>query len=200
MRAIFLDIETTGLDPKKHHILDIAFKFIDISSGEIQAVWESIVKQPPEVWAMRDLNSIKINGFTWEKVMQGKEISEVSKEILSLLSKFQIERGNTVFICQNPSFDRSFFSQLIDVYTQEKLNWPYHWLDFASMYWTVLFQKCQIQGSPFPQQLNLSKNEIAKTFHLEPESIPHRAMKGVEHLIQCYEALLGVQFYGSRAI
>jgi oligoribonuclease len=200
MRAIFLDIETTGLDATKHHVLDIAFKVIDISSEEIKISWQSIVKHPQEVWDARDPISIQINEFTWEQMQVGKEPSEVSSQIISIFSSLGIERGNAIFICQNPSFDRGFFSQLIDVYTQEKLNWPYHWLDFASMYWAILVQKHKHEGTHFPEHLNLSKNEIAKCYHLPPEKTPHRAMQGVEHLIQCYETLfntsLGVKFHG----
>jgi oligoribonuclease len=201
MRAIFLDIETTGLDASKHHALDIAFKIIDISTRETKISWQSIVKHPQEVWEARDPKSIQINEFTWDQMQTGKEPAEVSKQIISIFSSLCIERGNAVFICQNPSFDRGFFSQLIDVYTQEKLNWPYHWLDFASMYWAILVQKHKQEGTPFPELLNLSKNEIAKYYHLPPENTPHRAMQGVEHLIQCYETLfntsLGVTFHGT---
>lgn len=189
MRAIFLDIETTGLDASKHHVLDIAFKIVDFSTNEIKISWQSIIKHPLEIWEARDPNSIQINEFTWEQTQSGQDPSDVREQIISIFSNLGIERGNAVFICQNPSFDRGFFSQLIDVYTQEKLNWPYHWLDFASMYWAILVQKNKQAGTIFPEHLNLSKNEIAKSYHLPPENTPHRAMQGVEHLIQCYETL-----------
>lgn len=196
MRAIFLDIETTGLDASKHRALDIAFKVIDISSGELKTAWQCIVKHSQEVWDARDLHSIQINEFTYEQMLLGQEPSKVSEQIIEIFTGLAIERGNAVFICQNPSFDRGFFSQLVDVYTQEKLRWPYHWLDLASMYWAMLANKFKQEGIPFPELLTLSKNEIAKFHLLPPESIPHRAMQGVEHLIQCYEALLGVKFHG----
>jgi oligoribonuclease len=64
------------------------------------------------------------------------------------------------------------------------------------MYWSWLSQKFKQEEKPFPQKINLSKNEIAKQFNLPPEMSPHRAMKGVEHLIHCYEAVLNVKFMG----
>ena len=33
MQAIFLDTETTGLDPFRHKLLEIAFKVVDIPPG-----------------------------------------------------------------------------------------------------------------------------------------------------------------------
>lgn len=193
MDAIFLDIETTGLDPTKHRAIDIAFQVYNLSTGQRKGIFQSIVKQSLESWARCDPTSLEINGYTWERVSTGKDAALVGKEIIDLLTQLGIQRGRAVFICQNPAFDRGFFTQLIDVYTQEKLNWPYHWLDFASMYWALLVKNCIESGTPFPEALNLSKNEIAKSFNLPQEDLPHRAMKGVEHLILCYEKVLGVK-------
>lgn len=192
MLGIFLDIEATGLDFTKHHVIDIAFKIIDLSSGEFKDSYQSIVKQSPQAWSKRDPVSIKVNGFTWEQVTSGKPPKMVADEIIALLDKWHVERGKAVFICQNPSFDRGFFTQLIEPYLQEKLQWPYHWLDLASMYWAVLNRKNVMEGTQIPNEITLSKNEIAKIYKIPPEGEPHRAMNGVNHLIDCYEAVLGV--------
>lgn len=194
MLAIFLDMETTGLDFTKHCAIDIAFKVVDLSSGDLKGAYQSVVLQPSSEWDKRDLMSIQINGYTWDEVARGKDKLLISKEIIQLFTSIGIVRGQSVFICQNPAFDRGFFSQLVDVYTQEKLNWPYHWLDLASMYWAVSFQKFKKLGLNFPEKMNLSKNNIACEYMLPAESEPHRAMNGVNHLIRCYQAVLDVQF------
>jgi len=191
MLAIFLDMETTGLDPRQHFAIDIALKIVDLSTFEIKATYQSIVKQPRENWLNHDPVSVQINGYTWESLQQGKEPFLVSKEIIDLFDSFGIERGTSVFICQNPAFDRGFFTQLVDVYTQERLNWPYHWLDLASMYWAKVVQRSHERGVPFPVRMNLSKNQIAKEFGLQPEADRHEALNGVDHLIKCYRAVLG---------
>ncbi len=196
MRAIFLDIETTGLDATRHRAIDIALKVVDVSSGYYVTSFQSIIKPTLEAWERRDLISMEINGYTWEQVSSGKDSHTVGKEIILLFSDLNIERGNAVYICQNPAFDRGFFNQLVEVYTQEGLNWPYHWLDLASMFWAVLVERSKKEGLPFPEHITVSKNDIAKHFNLPPEMIPHRSMKGVEHLILCYEALFGVKFKG----
>ncbi len=41
--------------------------------------------------------------------------------------------------------------------------------------------------------LELSKDKIAKFYNLPPEEKPHRALRGVEHLIECYKAAVGNQ-------
>jgi oligoribonuclease len=194
MLAIFLDTETTGLDPIRHSPIDVAIKVIDVTTEDVKGSYQTIVKQPEEVWKRADPVSLEINGYTWEKVLTGKEPNVVAEEIIQLLKNLGVERDNAVFICQNPAADRAFFTQLIDVYTQEKLKWPYHWLDLASMYWAMYVKKNKKDGKSFPKEMLLSKNSIAKAYGLPIEQEPHNAMGGVDHLIKCYEVVLGVNF------
>ena len=196
MLAIFLDTEASGLDPFFHRLLEIAFKIVDVSTGVEKFSYQAIIKQPLEIWEQRDLKSIEINGFTWEKCETGKEEAVIRQEIIDIFTQYKITRGTAVYICQNPAFDRSFFSQLIDVYTQEKQNWPYHWLDFASMYWALRIKSYQDQDADFPLEINVSKNAIAQNYQLPLESIPHSALQGVKHLLLCYQKVVGFKKRG----
>ncbi len=191
MLAIFLDIETTGLDFFRHRSIDLAFKIIDISTGKEKYTYHSIVKQSREVWEARDLKSMQINGFTWEKIQTGLTETEIKHQILSIFSELGISRERAFYICQNPAFDRGFFSQIIDVYSQERLNWPYRWLDFASMFWALQVKEAKQKHESLPIEINLSKNSIAEHYHLPVESIPHSALNGVNHLVLCYQTAIG---------
>lgn len=189
MLAIFLDIETTGLDPTTHHAIDLAFKVVDVhAKGDgLRGSYQQVLKLPQGEWEKRDPSSMLINGYTWQELAAGKDIKTVGKEVIELLQSLKIQRGNSIFLCQNPAFDKGFFAQIVDVYTQEKLNWPYHWLDLASMFWAVT---CLKTGVPPLDEMQLSKNEIAKAHQLPIEVNPHRAMNGVDHLIACYHSVL----------
>lgn len=187
MLAIFLDIESSGLDFFCHRALEVAFKIIDAQSGEEKYRYETVVKQPFEVWEKRDPISVGINGFTWEKVLTGKEESVIRQEIIQIFNTHHIERGKAIYICQNPAFDRGFFSQLVDTYTQEQNYWPYHWLDFASMYWALQVK----QGATPSDEMALSKNSIAQHYQLPVEPYPHCAINGVNHLLLCYRTVVG---------
>jgi len=194
MLAVFLDIETTGLDFLRHKPIDIALHVVDVSKGKKLKCYQALIAQSEEVWKQSDPISLAVNGYTFEQISLGKQPSVVALEIKEILTSLQVERGKAVFICQNPAFDRGFFTQLIDVYTQESLQWPYHWLDFASMYWALLVKKNVAEGKTFPDNISLSKNQIAKVYHLPEEASPHRAISGVEHLMLCYQVALGVTF------
>lgn len=191
MQAIFLDIETSGLDPYKHRVLEIAFILVDAATGEELCTYNTIVRQSKEVWDSKDPVSIEVNGFTWEKLQSGKDEKAVRDEIITHFLNMNVKRGKSVFICQNPSFDRNFFSQIVDVYTQEQYNWPYHWLDLASMYWALNIKNTVREKTSFPNEFNLSKNAIAQQFHIPPEESPHIAYNGVKHLMLCYKTIVG---------
>lgn len=186
MHAVFLDTETSGLNPLKHHILEIAFKIVNVESGEHLFSYEAIVLQNRLNWEKADPLSLEINGMNWDKVSKGTPIEKVSGAIVTAFARHDIRKGKAVFICQNPSFDRAFFSQIVDPDLQEALDWPYHWLDLASMYWAK-----HIEKSPYPWESGVSKDIISKVYSLPPETKPHSAMNGALHLLECYEAVVG---------
>ncbi|MCE5293143.1 MAG: hypothetical protein LLF94_00830, partial [Chlamydiales bacterium] len=161
MLGIFLDQETTGLDCYRHKVLEIAIKVVELSTGNIVADFQSIIMQPEELWRASDPTALEVNGFSWDLVRSGKSPKEVGDEIIALFTSLGIARGRAVYICQNPSFDRAFFAHLVDSNTQEKMLWPYHWLDLASMYWTIEVQKTCSHNTEMPEEIWLSKDHIA---------------------------------------
>ena len=130
MKGIFLDIETTGLDTVRHRPIDLALKVIDCASGRLLAEYQTLILLSPEEWAQSDPESLIINGYTWEQIQSGKSKDVVAQELINLFTHLGITRNGAFFICQNPAFDRGFFTQIVPVYTQEAKGWPYHWLDF----------------------------------------------------------------------
>ena len=195
MLGIFLDTEANGLNPQIHKILEIAYKIVNLSTGQVIEEFQAVVTQPIEAFEKSDPNSLKINGFSWTEVSKGLPSETIAGQIIDSFIRLGIRRKKAVFICQNPSFDRVFFSQLVDPDTQERLSWPYHWLDLASMYWAVTLQKAKQHLGPLPWETGFSKDLIAKQYNQPPEAEPHRAMNGVSHLLLCYTAVVGFPTY-----
>lgn len=191
MIGVFLDTETNGLNFQIHKILEIAFRIVDLTDATVKEEYQALLAQPIESWEKSDQESLRVNGFTWQEVSLGKTERQVSQDIIDIFTRCGVRRKKAVFICQNPSFDRGFFSQLIDSDTQELLSWPYHWLDLASMYWALSMYKAKQKLGPLPWETGLSKDLIASQYHLPQEEKPHRAMNGVQHLILCYKAVVG---------
>ena len=191
MLGIFLDSETNGLNAEVHKLLEIAFQIVDLHTGDVKKVYQSVISQPHDFWVKSDPESLKINGFTWDEVLGGKPPKVVEQEIIQIFADYGIQRKKAVFICQNPSFDRVFFSQLIHPNTQEVLRLPYHWLDLASMHWAILIDAAKRKKGPMPWEVGLSKDMIAAFHNLPAENKPHRALNGVSHLLLCYKAVVG---------
>lgn len=194
MLGVFLDIETSGLDPFRHIPLEIGCMVIDLYSGKELEVYETLVSVTQEEWTLRDPSSIAVNGLTWEMLQTGKPRSIVAKQIEEMLQRHALTNESGFFVCQNPSFDRPFFCSIIPAYRQEELRWPYHWLDLASMYWALQRAKEQREQ---PYALRVSKDTIAQALGLPPEARPHRSINGVKHLLLCYKHLVG--FPGGNA-
>jgi oligoribonuclease len=192
MWGIFLDLEATGLNVNRHRTLEIALQLVDLTTGQFGSQFSTSVCQPREVWDQASPTSLQVNGYTWERCCRGLSEAETAAQITRLLQLNAIDRTNSVFICQNPSFDRAFFSQLIDPDIQEQLRWPYHWLDLASMHWALSMH--QTTTAP---RLTLSKDQIAAAHGLPPEPKPHSAANGVAHLILCYQAVVGFSHPGN---
>ena len=187
MLGVFLDSETNGLDIQKHRIIELAYKIVDLQTGEVLDTFDTPFLLTLREWKKSDLSSLRINGFSWDDLKDGMQPSQAAEMIQSSFERFEIKRDRAVFICQNSSFDRAFFSQLIGSDRQEYLGWPYHWLDLASMYWC----RCIREEGRLPWKNGVSKNTIALALGLPPEPYPHKAMNGVNHLIVCYEAVVG---------
>jgi DNA polymerase-3 subunit epsilon/oligoribonuclease len=194
MQAIFLDIETTGLDPLRHSPLDIAIKIVDLSELSLKGEYASSIQVSHKKWLDSDPTSVQINGYTLERAEMGAPIETVKEEIIAFFKLHGIARGSAFFICQNPAFDRGFFNHIVDVYTQESLLWPYHWLDLASMYWVRVMDQHLDSGATIPLKTNLSKNSIAKVYDLPEESTPHTACNGVNHLLACFQKVFNLDF------
>jgi DNA polymerase-3 subunit epsilon/oligoribonuclease len=198
VKGIFLDIETNGLDPYLHSPLEISLFIYELHTMECVCSYTTFVYCSESEWLIHsDPKALLVNGITYEQVKRGKSIDCIAEELMALFISYKIDRRDSVFICQNPSFDRSFFNQIIPVETQNELGIPYHWLDLASMYWIKRLVPQKINGRivtyhPSITRPPCSKDAIAQGLGLPPEQIPHRAFNGVIHLIDCYKALLEI--------
>lgn len=182
MRGVFVDIETTGLNFRKHVPLDIAVSIVDLSDRTVIATYSSLITCTAHAWSYADDDALRVNGYDIDNHFPSKCAFDVGIEIENFLNKHEIEKGKAVFICQNPSFDKFFFGMIVDLFSARNRNLPYHWLDLASMFWIKFYGSCY----PTPIELSLSKDSIAEHFDIPPEERPHKALNGVSHLIECY--------------
>jgi len=199
VKGVFLDIETNGLDPYLHSPLEISLSIYDLHNMECISSYTTFIECSEREWVIHsDPQALKINGITYDQVKEGKSFECICEDLVELFLSYEIHKTNSVFICQNPSFDRAFFNQIMPVESQNEIELPYHWLDLASMYFMENLVPKKVNGRtvryhPHITTIPCSKDAIASYYGLPIEGKPHRAFNGVQHLITCYKALMGVE-------
>lgn len=190
---IFLDTETTGLDPTKTHVVEIALRVADAVTGEILGSFESVVLLSEEQWSHATAGALRCNGFTYDEVLKrGVPLQNVAKKIEELFTNLKINGRNASFYCQNPTFDRPFFHHIFPSEYMNQKKWPYHWLDLASASHFLNMQQYRknlSEGENSLPKIPFSKDRIAAQHDLPKEKSPHRAMNGVDHLMLIHKHL-----------
>lgn len=187
--GIFIDIESNGLHLLRHVPLEVALVAIQMDTGRRLFSYVSKINCSKEFWDQSSLPSLKIHGISYQEIEKAPLKSTVGDEIKNLFTIHKLSRFNSAFIGQNSSFDRAMFAHIVDPDDQERLGFPYYWLEMASMHFAKLLSEGERKTTPW--ETGFSKNKIAAYYGLKEERYPHNALAGVEHLITCYEAVVG---------
>ncbi len=167
---VVFDLETTGLNPNKHEIIEIGCFVVDPRILRVKKKYEAKVK--PEHIESADPAALEINGFSPKKWRKAKSLKQALKEFNSLAPKGMLAGWNV-------SFDRGFIER---AFWQEKmiLNFDYHWIDLMS----IAYEKLFFEKKP---------ERIGLTYVCEILGIPHKkahtAMGDVEATLAVYKAL-----------
>jgi DNA polymerase-3 subunit epsilon len=165
-KKVFLDCETTGLDPDKNEIWEIAWAVNDEIPVEERILVHSLKTADPE--------ALRINTYLEHHPTGARsEGPMVDLEVRAILE------GATI-ICANPTFDRMFM----------RARWglePYHYrsIDVESMAFGI-FGYEDIKGLA-----DIAKDLQAMGYNIADPL--HRAWIDVVTLRECYKALQEIQ-------
>lgn len=157
---IVVDVETTGLDPKKHDIIEIGAIKVD------QQTLIEIERFEVKIPILRNENvterAMEINGYD-AKVWQAEAINPIDAVYAFL--DFAVDG---VLISQNITFDYGFLKEF---YSRFRLldTMDYHRFDIPTISWFLQ-----------PDLKSVSLNAVLGNLGLDPEPLPHRAINGAE--------------------
>lgn len=181
----FFDTETSGLDPSRHCILQIAWMIEKNGAVMIERVFDII---PP---SDRDFNiqALECNGFTSEKMKKGISASLMFKYMHEDI-KQAVGGGGPLIPCgHNVKFDIDFLHSLACMYNE---NW---WLHFGDNGYLELKKPvCTLAMSNylnFTGKLNISKHKLeslCKEFNIHNDAA-HDALGDVRATRQVFHKL-----------
>lgn len=190
--AFFFDTETTGLpvwnEPSESegqpHIVEVAAKLIDVTTREVLATLNTIVK--PDGWVIPD-EVAAIHGITTEKALaEGRPEAEVLTEILSMWRQANFR------VAHNQSFDERIVRIAIKRFKSEEVaeEWK-----AGEKQCTGLITKPLMQLLPKNKfGYKMPKLEEAYEFYTGKKlEGAHRAMADVDACIDVYFAVLEQQ-------
>ncbi len=167
MKLIIVDVETTGLDPSQHEIIEIGAVNVDT-----QETFE--VKVHPLRFTDADPVALKLNGFDRKTWMNE---AFLLKNGLKMFSEFVGDTGATL-MAYNISFDKNFLEA---AYRACKLPFPFHYapLDLMTMAW------CKGKSNSVP-----SLKTACFDYKVPPEPEIHGALNGALTAFEVYKKLI----------
>lgn len=172
-----VDIETSGLDPKRHSILSIgAVDYYDSSN-------EFYVECALPYKGVVNLDALAINGFKLPAISQVNSKRLAISEALDLFIDWTKTCVNPTTIAgQNVAFDRAFLQETM-AKCDKSFFLPIHVVDLHSLYYFHLVRKNLLPSSTF------SLRSIAHELDVLCESEPHNALEGARCAMRCIRRL-----------
>lgn len=168
----FIDLETTGLDPIKHEIIEIGCVLTD---RNFKILEEFDLKIKPENIENADKTSLKINHFNEADWASAYSL----KEALKIFSK---KVQNCIMIGHNVTFDSSFLERAF-IQAGIKNLMHYHKLDTISIAWAKLHQEADLD--------HFSLRELCLYFKIENKNA-HSALSDARAAFELYKKLINL--------
>lgn len=169
---IIIDIESTGIDPKKHSIVSIGA--IDLNNPERQFYIENQVWKGSEIYMGDKILGYKpamlMNGFTIEEIHD--ENKPLLKQAIISLIKWIKESDEKTIGGHNPHFDLDFLKNSAEMYG---IEWPFG--DSAVDIKSLVYMH-QVKRGLSPNKLK--SDDCFIYAGLPKEEIPHNALYGAK--------------------
>ena len=169
-RAIILtDVETTGLDPRRHEIIDIGAIKIN-QNLDVLDVFATKVK--PQYISSAEPGALKINGYTPEAWIN-------ATHPWTAINEFQKFSAEGILCAWNITFEFTFLDEM---FREHKLanHMDYHRIDLPSIAWALI-----------PGLSKFSLNSVGAHFNIPSEAEPHSAFGGAEYELEVFRHLKG---------
>jgi DNA polymerase III subunit alpha, Gram-positive type len=172
-RAIILtDVETTGLDPRRHEIIDIGAIKID---QNLNVLGRFATKVKPQFLGSADPVALKINGYS-------PDAWGCAEHPWTAFHDFHKFSAGEILAGWNVAFEFMFLKDAFQEYQVADIMTSYAHLriDLPSIAWALI-----------PGLKKFSLNAVGAHFYIPPEFEPHTAIGGAEYELEVFRHLKG---------
>lgn len=181
-KLAFVDLETTGLDPFRHEIIEIGIVLAEqrediFGKKSLEFLSEHEIQLKPAHIETADLKALEVSKYdkrSWEKAVPQKEGLTQAATLLE----------GVVFIAQNVAFDWAFLQKAGNEYGVDfEKQVHYHKLDLASMVFGKLYHD--------PKLSRFSLRELTEYFGVKNENA-HTALADARATFEVCKKLLAM--------
>ena len=167
----FIDLETTGLVPQRHELIEIAY--VIVSQPDFTVMKEHVMQIKPLHLDTADQEALRIIHFDkrdWSGAISRREA----------MTRFAADVKGCIMVGQNITVDWSFLREAL---SEEQMNDPmhYHRLDVMSIAYGLLKDEVDIR--------KFSLKELVDYFHITVEHM-HSALDDTKATFEVYKKLL----------
>jgi DNA polymerase-3 subunit epsilon len=173
-RKVFVDLETSGLDPNHHEILEVA---LIKDNGETYLT--KITPQHPERFSEE---ALKVNGYSPDAWANANSLPTALSQIKEFLKEKDV---SILLVAHNAKFDYGFLEA---VYKQNNIKQPfsYHTIDTVTLALEHLV----------PLGLDkLSLKDVCRFLSIEPEPDVHSALNGAKKCQEVYDKITNLSWF-----
>jgi DNA polymerase III epsilon subunit-like protein len=187
-KILYLDIETTGLNPENGHVILSIGAVADRKVKKNPVVeFYGLICPTPQQFSRASQEALQVNGATWDVLReQGRPFADVRDDFLRFLVDNGLLAGKTMLVGQNPEFDLEF----LDCYMGGELRFV--GFPFEDVYDNRDFYSILVNRRQMPLIRRRSGDAISEALGLEPEPKPHNALTGARTARRNYEAMLAL--------
>nr|MBA4404955.1 hypothetical protein [Nanoarchaeum sp.] len=177
---LVVDVETTGIDEKKHSIVSIGALYLFAPDNQFY--------QEARIWPGAEITdkALEINGFTREQITDPTKPSQ--KQMLEQFIGWSSQFNDLTLAGENPRFDLNFLNES---FKREGLdfNLGYRTVDLHS----ILYRELLIHDTPRVLKKKVSAmngNFIFNYVGLPKEPEPHNALTGAKFEAEAFYRLI----------
>lgn len=187
-RNIYLDTETSGLEPSTGHALLSLAAIVELGSKPpyTEVSEFSILVRPTEAqWQNASHEALKVNGLTWEKLQaEGRPLNEAIDEFGRWLVSIPGLSKSVDVVCQNPAFDMKFLRAAMGAQL-DMIGFPFkNTIDIRDLYSILVNRRVM------PYLKYRSGKNISQALGVEPEPDVHTAIEGARVVHRNYLKLI----------